>query len=94
MNTLVFTHVICDRKIEIVRSPLLSSSHDQRAIELCYLNIFQQNWLWVMLIDLAMSNIELHFGELMITANQNEDLSYNSYPTKEIARMLATCLNR
>ena len=47
-----------------------------------------------MLIDLAMSNIELHFGEVMITANQNEDLSYNSYPTKEIARMLATCLNR
>ena len=47
-----------------------------------------------MLIDLAMSNIELHFGEVMITANQNEDLSYNNYPTKEIARMLASCLNR
>ena len=55
---------------------------------------FKQNWLWVMLIDLAMSNIELHFGEMMITANQNDDFSYNNYPTKEIARMLASCLNR
>jgi len=58
------------------------------------LQVIEQNWLWVMLIDLAMSNIELHFGEVMITANQNEDLSYNNYPTKEIARMLASCLNR
>jgi len=57
------------------------------------LKVIEQNWLWVMLIDLAMSNIELHFGEVMITANQNEDLSYNNYPTKEIARMLASCLN-
>ena len=45
-----------------------------------------------MLIDLAMSNIELHFGEMIVAVPDNENIS--SQPTRDCAKILANCLNR
>ena len=56
---------------------------------------FQQNWFWVFLVELAVSSVELHFGEVMMSVNEHQLEHSAAYaPTKESAKQLANCLNR
>lgn len=55
------------------------------------LAVIERNWLWVLLIDLAVSNVELNFGEITMTVTEQE--LGPSRPTKETAILLAHCLN-
>merc|ERR1711990_76295 len=56
------------------------------------IEIIEKNWLWVFLIELAMSNIEVSFGEMeIILESQNKNIS--NFPTKDTAKVLANCLN-
>jgi len=45
-----------------------------------------------LLIDLAVSNVELHFGEITVTVT-DQQLDDVSRPTKDTAMLLAHCLN-
>jgi len=55
------------------------------------IEIIEKNWLWVMIIELAMTHLEINFGEMEIES-QNENIS--TLPTKECAQILANSLNR